>query len=103
MDWISTPFLLVLFSGLAFFVISCVFCFVLGRLMGKLDGTGYGAVGGGEPALATVAVRSEHTPVTAARQRTLLFESLPDDRDAAGSQTPTPPVFKGTLSPLAYR
>ena len=38
MDWISTPFLLVLFSGLIFFVISCAFCFMLGRLMSKLDG-----------------------------------------------------------------
>ena len=38
MDWISTPFVLILFSGLVFFAVSCVFCFMLGRLFGKLDG-----------------------------------------------------------------
>ena len=38
MDWISTPFVVVAFSGIVFFAISCAFCFCLGRLLGKLDG-----------------------------------------------------------------
>ncbi len=38
MDWISTPFVIFAFTGFVIFAISCAFCFLLGRLMGKLDG-----------------------------------------------------------------
>ncbi|MFP6828950.1 MAG: hypothetical protein VCC36_07935 [Gammaproteobacteria bacterium] len=38
MDWLTTPLLLVAFSGVVFFAVSCIFCFGFGRLMGKMDG-----------------------------------------------------------------
>ncbi len=84
MDWISTPFLIFAFSGFVVFAISCAFCFLLGRLLGKMDGQD-------EPG------RGRRTGVTDRRgpQRTTAAER---GKDSSAVETPSKqaPAFKQT-------
>lgn len=89
MAWISTPFFLILFSGIVFFAVSCVFCFMLGRLMGKLggqDAVGEGRRSGGDR-------RGPHRTHAGDRQPAAVRE-LPEEP----SQLTDEPVFERSSS-----